>query len=425
MRISRKRALAVLRRTIAAPLLAWAALCASSCAPEESRVAILWTDRPDFAFYVQYFNASQDRYMVEVFHHDFPAQRLRDSPELPDIVVASWLQGASARAFFTPMDEYLYGESQIEYAFYSGLLAKGNVGGTQYLLPVSFNAPLAVFAAEHSGLLCGPLAVGLEEMRDLGRSFNAMAGGVHARMGFSPTWDDNFLLVIADIFGASFAEADPVDWDSEALGLALEFASNWIAVANAGAQATENFTFRFFNIPPAGMALSGRILFAYMDSAEFFTLAEDQRESLDFRWIAERDSIPLAESAAYLGLVRGGRAPGAADAFVRWFFSADAQRALLERSHKFRQMETSFGIADGFSALRPVTEQIFPTFYPDLLGRIPPEDFFSPAGILPDDWAPMKEQVVLPYLRERAMRPGGGGLPLETRLADWARLNRF
>ena len=413
-------------------LIVWAAFFATACAAGRTDVAILWTDRPDFAFYVKYFNASQTRYKVEVFHHDFPARNLAlagNSRDTPDIVVASWLHGASTRAFLRSLDVYVGGDSGIEYAFYPGLLARGNIDGRQYLLPVSFNAPLAVFANAHSQKLSCPRTIGLEEMRYLAGGFNARAGAAFTRMGFAPTWDDGFLFTMATLFGASFRESDSagaVEWDAAAIEQAVGFAREWIADTNAGVQATDNFTFRFFNIPPANMVLTERIMFANMDSSVFFTLAETQRNDLDFRWIAERDAIPLAEDAAYLGLARRGNAPRAADAFVRWFFSPETQQSLLERSHKFRQMETSFGIAGGFSALRPVTEQIFPRFYPGLLGRIPPEDFFSPANVLPGDWAAMKERVILPYLHERALQPDNAETaPLENRLADWARMQRF
>jgi len=425
MRIFSEKTFGTLRRAAIAVSLALAAFCVSSCSAGGGNVAILWTDRPEFAFYAKYFNAIQDRYVVEVFHHDFPARRLAErGRDSPDIVVASWLQGVSARAFFRPLDAYVSGDNAIDDPFYAGLLAKGNIDGRQYLLPVSFNAPLAVFARNSAtGQFENPFTVSLGEMMEMGGGFNARAGAAFTRMGFSPMWDDDFLFVTARLFGASFAEADPLTWDPAALSRATDFVREWNTQVNSGVQATDNFTFRFFTIPPANMVLTGRILFAHMDSADFFTLAEGQRNDLDFRWIAERESIPLAEDAVYLGLARRGGAPRAADAFVRWFFSAETQLSLLERSHKFRQMETSFGIAGGFSALRPVTEQIFPRFYPALLGNIPPEDFLSPANVLPVDWPVIKERVILPYLRERTIQPDTSGL--EARLADWVRLNRF
>jgi hypothetical protein len=162
-----------------------------------------------------------------------------------------------------------------------------------------------------------------------------------------------------------------------------------------------------------------------MDSDNLFTLAEERRNNLDFRWIAEDSAIPLAENAVYLGLPKKGKSPRAAAAFIRWFFQTETQRRLLELSKGSRVNETSFGISGGFSSLRPVTEQIFPLFYPGLLGHMPPEDFLSPANVLPENWTILKERVILPYLHDRARSVSREGVsPLERRLADWLRVNR-
>jgi len=50
--------------------------------------------------------------------------------------------------------------------------------------------------------------------------------------------------------------------------------------------------------------------------------------------------------------------------------------------------------------MKTVTEQVFPQFYPDLLGRMPPESYLSPPNILPRNWIAMKQRVILPYLRD-------------------------
>jgi len=244
-------------------------------------------------------------------------------------------------------------------------------------------------------------------------------------MGFSPVWDDNFLFVTAALFNASFREAEPLAWDTLALERAMDFIFEWINEANSSIQAVDDFTFKYYYNPPAKLALSGRILLAYMDSDDFFTLTEDQRNRLDFRWLAEKDTIPLNERSVYIGLAKRGKAPKAAAAFLRWFFNPETQRDLLEKSAQLRIQETSFGIAGGFSAMRPVTERSFPQFYPDLLRHMPPRDFLSPANILPSNWMAIKERVVLPYLHDRARQPNNNDIPsLERRLADWRRVNR-
>jgi ABC-type glycerol-3-phosphate transport system substrate-binding protein len=421
-------------------LLAMVALGAVSCNGRD-RIAVLWSDRPEFALYAEYFNAAQDQYIIETHYYDSPAQKLKDSGPsegglsdlfqmggrrvMPDIVVGSWLKSVSTRAFFRPLDKLFKNGSLSANDFYPRLLALGNIDEKQYLLPVSFNAPVVILARDNGGQLSNPFTIGFDEMKKQGQGYNAETRGAYTRMGFSPSWDDDFLFIAATLHDASFREDDPIAWDSASLERAMRFVYDWICEANTGIQAVDDFTFKYLYDPPAQLALSGRILFTCMDSDIFFTLPEGQRDSLDFRWLAENDTIPLAEENVYFGLAKKGKAPKAAEAFLRWFFSADTQRMLLERNRQNRMHETSFGISGGFSAMRPVTEQVFPQFYQGLLGRIPPADFLSPANILPGNWMSLKERVVLPYLHDRARRPDHEGVySLEQRLADWQRVNR-
>ena len=98
---------------------------------------------------------------------------------------------------------------------------------------------------------------------------------------------------------------------------------------------------------------------------------------------------------------------------------------LLEAARNNRMHETSFGIAGGFSGMKSVTERIFPQFYPDLLGHIPPENYLSPPEILPRNWMDIKERVILPYLRESIRHSADTeSRTLERRVSDWYRLNR-
>jgi hypothetical protein len=127
----------------------------------------------------------------------------------------------------------------------------------------------------------------------------------------------------------------------------------------------------------------------------------------------------------YYGIHRNSRARKAAEAFTQWFFREETQRLILEAGKNNRLNETRFGIANGFSALRTVTEQIFPQFYPALLGRMPPESFLSPPNILPRNWNSLKEQVILPYLHDRIRSTKRNNIrSLDRRLTDWSRLNR-
>ncbi|MCL2233758.1 MAG: hypothetical protein FWB99_11860 [Treponema sp.] len=388
-----------------------------------SNTAVLWTDRPELAFYAQYFNAGQDRFKVEVRYFSSPAQRLAESGEHPDIVVASWLRSAETKALFRPLDSLFTRDGLDPAAFYPSLLELGVSGRRQYLLPVNFNIPAIVFPGEFSEGHSNPFIIEMEEMKERARDFNVVANRAFSRVGFSPLSNAEFLLIVANFFGAAFREASPIAWDIQAMEHAVTWIQHWIVEANTSIQMEDDFVSKFYFEPPERLVNTGRVLYIHMNSSRFFTLPEEHRRNLDFRWIAANESIPLDESV-YFGIHRRSRARAASEAFARWFFTAETQRMLLEEKRRKRLNETSFGIAGGFSAMRTVTEQVFPQFYPGLLGRMPPDNFLTPANILPSNWLAIKERVVLPYLQDRARHTQHEVRPLDRRIVDWYRLNR-
>jgi len=390
-----------------------------------NKTALIWTDHPEMVFYSEYFNTSQEHYKVEIRYFDSPATELISSNIRPDIVVGSLLKNAYTGTYFRTLDNYLGTNKIPASVFYPQLLERGRIDRSQYLLPVSFNAPAMVFAKNRSEGLSSPFTIGFEELKKISMEYNSASRGAFTQMGFSPLWDNNFLYIIATLFNSSFREAAPLAWDTEALDRSMRYVYDWTHEVNTNNQAVEDFTFKYFFEPPAKLAQSGRILFSYMGSSDFFTLKEDIRSSLDFRWLAEGNRIPLSEGSVYLGLPKKGKSPKAAAAFVRWFFLVDTQNRLLENARANRVSETIFGICGGFSAMRPVTEQIFPRYYPDLLGHMPPAEFLSPADVLPGNWNVLKERIILPYLHDRARSESASEVyPLEKRIADWMRVNR-
>lgn len=405
-----------------APFLCF--LLACSCAFTSDEAAVMWTDRPEFALYAEQFNVSQNRYKIELVYKEAPAQALIGAQTVPDIVVGSWLKSASTRAFFAPLDYFFEDLLLSEPIFYPSLLSLGNIEGKQYLLPVSFNIPAFIFARENASLVTQPFTLDLDDVKALGKSYNEKSGGYYTRMGFSPRWDDEFLFVFAHLYGASFREGAPLAWDAAALERAVAAVRAWTAEANGDAVEEDDFAFKYLYDPTSRLAASGRILFAYITSERLFTVPEETRATLDFRWVARDSSIPVTEGATYLGLCKKGKARTAASAFVQWFYKESTQKRLLEQSKRVRTMEYVFGIADGFSALRSVNEDIYPTFYPGLLGHVPPADYLNAPNILPKDWTVVKKRVVLPYLHDRTGPAAEKAeMTLEERLVDWYRRN--
>ena len=396
-----------------------------SCSFFESKTAVIWTDVPDIAIYAEYFNANQSAYKIETRYYASPATMLARTKDHPDIVIGHWLKSASTRTYFRSLD-YLFGKNGIqEDAFYPRLLTLGRIDNHLYLLPVSFNIPSIILARANESLLANQFVISPEEIRSLGKEYNRETQGLFSQMGFSPAWNTEFLLVMTRIFSVSFREAAPLAWERGPLEQCIQYLQEWIRYANTSVAAEDEFSFKYFYTPPAKLAISGRILFFYMKSSDFFTLPDEQRKELDFRWIAEQEHIPLAEDTVYYGICKSSAAKQAATAFTRWLFDENTQRLLLEEGRNKRILESRFGIANGFSTLKTVTEQVFPQQYPSLLGHMPPEAYLSPANILPQNWIAMKEQVILPYLYERIRsNTREDRQPLERRIANWIRINR-
>jgi len=395
----------------------------SSCG--DGKTAQIWTDQPEFALYGEYFNSAQNQYKVSVRYMENPTAEIAKSASRADIIVGSWLKNASTGTQFKSLDG-LFGAKKLSRSiFYPRLLSVGRIDRHQFLLPVSFNVQALIFTKETEKTLSNPFTIGFDEIKTLSKPYNAMNRGAYTRMGFSPLWSDDFLLMTALLFDTSFREASPLAWNGDALNRSMDFIYNWTREINTENQAAEDFTFKYFIEPPEMLVRSGRILFSHMESNVLFILSEDRKTNLDFRWLIDQNRIPLTEGSVYLGIPKKGKSTKAAKAFINWFFNVENQHMLMEYTKANRINETVFGICGGFSAIGPVTEQIFPRFYPDLLGRMPPSEFLMPYSDLPGNWTVYKERVILPYLNDRARSKRAEDVyPLEKRLADWIRTNR-
>ncbi|MDR2795094.1 MAG: ABC transporter substrate-binding protein, partial [Spirochaetaceae bacterium] len=372
----------------------------SACTEFGGSAAVLLTDRPEFALYAEQFNVSQDKYKVEIIYKNNIVENIYNTKEVPDIIAGNWLKSASTLKYWQSVDFLFDKNPELEKTFYPSLLALGRFDGKQYLVPVSFNLPVMIFSKNYNQLLSNPFTVELEEIKSLGKDFNEEKNNVYTRIGFSPLWNNDFLFETAVLFNAAFREDDPLDWNEDALLETIRYIRDWIDEANGGLKAEDDFFFKYFFDPPQKLAIADRILFAYMNSSEFFTISNETQANLDFRMLSDGGLIPVSENAVYYGLNKKGNSKKAARAFTVWFFREETQMMLLEKSKGKHLSDTIFGIANGFSAMHTVNENVFPLYYPMLLGHMPPADLLAAPNILPKNWMDFKERVVIPYLRD-------------------------
>jgi hypothetical protein len=408
-----------MRRIGASILASLGAALLASCSGARAASAVVWTDVPELAIAVELFDSRPGDDKVELVWKGGLAEALRgangrDGGACPALVIGRGLDIASVRDRLDTID-YLLGSGGVNRGeFYPELLERGVIAGRRILLPISFNLPAIVFL-RGGAFGGGGFTLSLEEMSAPCAAFNATESGGYTRMGFSPRWNGRFLVAaldsgVAGSKAAAFREraasgaaggAEPgLDWDEQGLAASLAALASWSARVNGPAPLEDDFQFKYLYAPPYRWIEGGKALYACMDSSELFSLPEKKRADLDFRWYASGGRAPVSEASAYAGLVRGAPGRKKAEAFLRWLLTPAAQRAILERSSRERELESSFGIAGGFSSIRVINEESLPAYYPALVGHAPPE--LSTSLPKPPDWRELEAAVVAPWALEAA-----------------------
>lgn len=406
-----------------------ASLLVFSCSSIEKKPAILWTDTPEILIAAEMFNASRSRQLIEVHYVGSLAETLRqplkEGGEYPSIVIGKGLRTKTLDRYFQSA-ENVFGELVLpKGTFYPALLDGGKAGKRQVLIPVSFNLML-VLAAKNSARDGGmselelPPAnnntITMEEIQRRAVLFNGITKENGERMGFSPRWPDrDFLFQWVQLAGADFGETRtvqdrksssgetfPFSWNPSGLENAVGLLRGYVRDVNASVAAEDAFAFKYLFAPGYKNVEAGKVLFAAMNSATYFTLPPVARSRYEYRYFSEKKKLAVLEDIRYAGIPR--RAPNKETArqFLRWFFNPDHQKAILEKSRALRVSESSFGIAGGFSSLQSVTEDFFPSYYTELLGQHPPKDMVHPPKTFPDSWGRIKAEVILPWLDEIA-----------------------
>lgn len=408
---------------------ALASLLALSCTLFERKPAILWTDTPEILIAVEMFNASQDRQLIEVhYEEDLPGSLSILPPEAgkagPSLVLGRGLRTQALGDYFQSM-EFLFGPFALpKSAFYPALLEGGATNKLQTLIPVSFNLLLVLTAkgAAIQNSLDGmadlevppvdETVITMDEIQRRASLFTAASKGVDERIGFSPRWpDEDFLFQWVQLSGAAFGEANPkpdwrsqngasraLSWDPEGLEAAVASLRAYVSATNGSAAAEDAYAFKYLFAPGYKNVETGKILFAAMKSADFFTLPPVLRYRYDYRYFSEKERLAISEDIRYAGIPKSAPNRASARRFLRWFFDAEHQKEILEKSLSLRLSESAFGIAGGFSAIQNVAETTMPGYYADLVGHIPPNTMVLPPETMPPRWPVLKDEFVLPWL---------------------------
>ena len=385
----------------AAILLAASFLLCSCDEPEQSRI-IIWTSSAEFAQYTELFNFTHPGSNAVIVYKENPAQELPPAKDElpPDIVIGSWLCTDKTQKQFKSLD-YLFDRQTISSSmFYSQLLEAGKIRKTQYLLPVSFNLPAVIFAESNKDYISENYTMTLDQIKAAGLSYNEKnKKGTFSRIGFLPSANDDFLYLTTKLYRVDFREEKgQIVWSDLRLRNVVSYDRDWIINTNSSAQEEQDFAYKYLFMPDYRQVTSGRTLLAYTTSNKMFGYMKSQELNIDYRWIAGDDFIPIEDSLLMTGIYTKARNEQGATEFLTWFFDSENQKEILERKIQMELNNEMFGIADGFSSLRDVTEHVLPIYYNQLLTNLPPAQLLKVPQKLPARWDSYKSVVVEPYL---------------------------
>mgnify|MGYP002862168764 CR=1 FL=1 len=404
-------------------------LLVSSCSRSgglSEHPAVIWTDRPELASYVELFNVSQNKAKAVVVYKSRLANSLPPAKDeaRPDVIIGSWLKNVHIKKNFAPLNPlFIKGQFDPDMV-YQPLLDYGKSAGRQYLLPLSFNLPVVIFSVRNMQLLPDSYMLTPDEIRDTAAAFNVKNDhDIYTKMGFAPSWDSEFLYTVAKLNGAHFKEkANTFIWDKESLEKTVDYIRDWTKSANTSTAAEQDFAFKYLYTPKYRQVDSGRCLFAYGTSSSLFSISYEQLGSIDFRWVQKDEQIPVEDSIVMVGIYRHSFNNAPAKAFLLWLFQEETQKQLLERAASMKLSSADFGIAGGFSSLRDVTERVFPLYYRTLLGNLPPENALQAPHSFPTRWTSLRDRTIIPYLEEATKTDSKKAvLPIEERINSWSK----
>jgi len=368
---------------------------------DESRI-VIWTSCAEFAQYTELFNSTHPGSNAIIVYKSNPAQELPPAKDeaVPDIVIGSWLRTDKTNRQFKSLD-YLFDRQIISSSmFYSQLLESGKIRKTQFLLPVSFNLPAVIFSNENSSYITENYTLSLDQIKAFAFSYNEKnRKGSFSKIGFIPSASSDFLYLTTKLYGVDFREEKgQIIWSDLRLHNAVNYVRDWINTDNGSVKEEQDFAYKYLFMPDYRQVTSDRTLLAYTTSNKLFINMKAQELDIDYRWISGDGFIPIEDSFLMMGIYKDAPNEQGATEFLSWFFTSENQEKILERKLAMNLNNEMFGIADGFSSLRDVTEHVLPIYYNQLLTNLPPSSLLKVPQKLPARWDSYKSVVVEPYL---------------------------
>lgn len=395
-------------------------------ASAQTERVVVWTGIPEFAQYAELFNKTHPDTHIVIVYKSNPAEFLPPAKDElpPDIIAGPFLRTDENQKYFKNLD-YFFDRCLLSSSiFYPQLLEAGKFRNGLYLLPVSFNLPVIIFSNTNESFVTDSYTLSVEQIRTIAATYNQRNNkGSYTKIGFTPLNNPDFLYLVTKMNGVDFREEKGhVVWNQFRLDNTVNYMRNWFTKENLTAAIEQDFAFKYLFMPDYRKVTSDRTLFAYTTSDIVFMNMKDLDLNIDYRWITDEKSIQIEDSFMMMGIYAKARNQPGATEFISWFFDSENQETILARKADLNLNTETFGIADGFSALKDVTEHILPVYYTPLLSNLPPENMMKVPQKLPARWDSYKSIVVQSYLTEAISSEEGAAVTSLSELEkEWRR----
>lgn len=372
-----------------------------SCKNDNEKLLILWTDNVEFALYTEQFNTSQKDIKIATV---YKADLLNSLPpkkgtKKPDIIVGSYLAPGIQKNQFKSLNS-VFNDTLTPELFYSDLLNFGKKGHRQVLLPVSFNLDAMVYDIENQKYLEQTTTITIDEIKEISKTFNLVGkDNVYKKMAFAPQWNPHFLYKILDSNEINFSiKNDNLIFNIPVYENTCAFINDWTSTINTSFSDEKDFSFKYLYTPFNKQILQNKSLFSYTTSDKILSLPEDELSKIDFKWFLNKGKSTVQENIVMMGIYKRSNNKKDAIKFIRWFMEPKNQESFLSNRLKMKLDTSTFGIANGFSSLININEQILPIYYRPLLAKIPNSTFPSAPKIYSKEWDFIKNEIIIPHL---------------------------
>jgi ABC-type glycerol-3-phosphate transport system substrate-binding protein len=370
----------------------------------------LWTNKEEILPFVEEFNKSQTNVKIEATFMPTLSEDFETLQNKPDLIFYSLPEIVIHEHIFEALNGVLSDAGINKDEVYQNLLKLGEYRDAQKFLPFSFDIPIIVFRKQNEEIR-DDFSLSLKDLRKFTASATTVQNKALKGLGFSPLWNQEFLFYTALLFGTDFrVTADNiVVWDENALTSSIAYLRSWINESAGSYSREREFSKKYVYEPMYKLIQDNkfgyyRISYYFSAISEYFTVPQDQRKNLDFRWLTYNNKIAVPERILVFAVPAGAKNSGGARVFLKWVFNPSVQEKMI----KIGQVNNydTFGIANGFSIIKHINEHYLPEYYPLLIGLMPPEEYLVFPNPLPRNWEKIKKETILPWLSDEIAKTG-------------------